>query len=164
MKKVLPGFAFKKSVERLRKGIKKVLRKDELANKGVADAVSFIETKTMKKWGSLIKFNDPSSKPKNLFEDKTVQFKLVVLGAPDDVLQTFVSGEDQAFFESSTDLLEALVDVISSYYVFHINYPYQMSGILFFIQDFALDVSDTTQRSIKYSSFVAELQSDVHRQ
>jgi hypothetical protein len=98
----------------------------------------------------------------NLFEDKTVQFKLVVLGTPDDVLQTFVSGEDQAFFESSTDLLEALVDVISRYYVFHINYPDQMSGILYFRQDFALDVSDTTQRSIKYSSFVAELQSDVH--
>ncbi|CAB4016499.1 Hypothetical predicted protein, partial [Paramuricea clavata] len=114
MQKVLPGFAFKKSVERLRKGIKKVLQKDELVNKDVADAVSFIETKTMKKRGSLIKFNDvrifklhlvaeleivsihvckgsPSSKPKNLFEDKTVQFKLVVLGTPDDVLQTFVS-------------------------------------------------------------------------
>jgi hypothetical protein len=65
----------------------------------------------------------------NLFEDKTVQFKLVVLGTPDDVLQTFVSGEDQAFFESSTDLLEALVDVISRYYGFHINYPDQISGI-----------------------------------
>jgi hypothetical protein len=98
----------------------------------------------------------------NLFEDKTVQFKLVVLGTPDDVLQTFVSGEDQAFFESSTDLLEALVDVISRYYVFHINYPDQMSGILYFRQDLALDVSDTTQRFIKYSSFVADLQSDVH--
>ena len=49
MQKVLPGFAFKKSVERLTKVIKKVLRKDELANKDVADAVSFIETKTMKK-------------------------------------------------------------------------------------------------------------------
>ena len=49
MQKVLPDFAFKKSVERLRKGIKKVLRKDELANKDVADAGSFVETKTMKK-------------------------------------------------------------------------------------------------------------------
>jgi hypothetical protein len=37
---------------------------------------------------------------------------MVVLGTPDDVLQTFISGEDQAFFESSTGLLEALVDVI----------------------------------------------------
>ena len=60
MQKVLPGFAFKKSVERLRKGIKKVLQKDELANKDVAGAVSFIEMKTMKKRGSLIKFNDVS--------------------------------------------------------------------------------------------------------
>jgi cobalamin biosynthesis protein CbiG len=49
MQKVLPGFAFKKSVERLRTVIKKALRKDELANKDVADAVSFIEKKTMKK-------------------------------------------------------------------------------------------------------------------
>jgi hypothetical protein len=28
-----------------------------------------------------------------------------------------------------------------------------MSGILYFFQDFALDVSDTTQRSIKYAMF-----------
>ena len=60
MQNVFSGFAFKKSVERLRKSIKKVLRKDELGNKDVADAVSFIETKTMKKRGSLIKFNDVS--------------------------------------------------------------------------------------------------------
>ncbi|CAB4022628.1 Hypothetical predicted protein [Paramuricea clavata] len=152
MQKVLPGFALKKSVERLRKGIKKVLRKDELANKDVADAVSFIETKTMKKRGSLIKFNDSSSKPKNLLEDKRSS------------LNWWYSSHRTTFFESSTDLFEALVDVISSYYVFHINYPDQMSGILYFLQDFALDVSDTTQRSIKYSSFVAELQCDVHRQ
>lgn len=80
-----------------------------------------------------------------------VEFRLVCLGTPDDVLQVFVSGEDRSFFETNSDLIMALVDVIAAYYVFDVSYSDSKSGILFFLQDVALEVQDNTVRGTKYS-------------
>ena len=41
----------------------------------------------------------------------------------EEVDQVLVCGEDQAFFESDCDLVKALVDLISTYYVFDVNTP-----------------------------------------
>ena len=50
---------------------------------------------------------------------KTVEFKLVCLGTEEEVYDKFfVAGEDTAVFETGTDLIEALVDLIAAYYVF----------------------------------------------
>ena len=91
-----------------------------------------------------------------------VEFKVVVLGSPEDILQAFVAGEGESFFETSTNLLESLVDLIVAYYVFDVSYPDNMSRILSFLQDFILEAMDSNPRSIKYSSFISELTSDVH--
>ena len=63
-----------------------------------------------------------------MFKDKLVEFKLVILGIEEDFLQAFASGEDECISETSTNLLEALVDLISAYYVFDVSYAESISG------------------------------------
>jgi hypothetical protein len=74
-------------------------------------------------------------------------------------MQVFVSGEDRSIFETTSNLLlhEALIYLISAYYVFDVNYPVSMSGVLYFLQDFILEATDGAKRSIKYSTVVSEL-------
>lgn len=81
----------------------------------------------------------------------------MILGTEEDVLQAFVSGEDECIFETSANLLEALVDLISAYYVFDVSYAESMSGVLCFLQDFVLEAKDSSARSIRYSTFASEL-------
>ena len=50
-----------------------------------------------------------------MFKYKLVEFKWVILGTEEDFLQAFVSGEDECISETSTNLLEALVDLINAY-------------------------------------------------
>ena len=76
-----------------------------------------------------------SAKVEATFKDKNVEFKLVCFGTEQDVSQTFVAGEGIGIFETSSDLVEALVDLIAAYYVFDVNYADNMSGMLFFLQD-----------------------------
>lgn len=91
-----------------------------------------------------------------------VEFKLVCLGTEEHIEQAFISGEDKSIFETDNNLIYALVDLIIAYYVFHVSYPDALSGLLYFLQDVALEVKDTASRTIKYSTFMAELCSDVH--
>jgi hypothetical protein len=73
-------------------------------------------------------------------------------------MQVSVSREDRSIFEMTSNLLhEALIDLISAYYVFDMNYPESMSGVLYFLQDFVLEATAGAKRSIKHSTFVSEL-------
>ena len=92
-----------------------------------------------------------------MFKDKLVEFKLVILGIEEDFLQAFVSGEDECISETSTNLLEALVDLISAYYVFDVSYAESISGMLCFLQDFVLHAKDSSTRSIRYWTFASGL-------
>ena len=60
MARVLPGFSYQKSVERLIKNVKKITRKEEINNKDVYEAVLIVEKKTNRKGAALIKFKDVS--------------------------------------------------------------------------------------------------------
>jgi hypothetical protein len=91
-----------------------------------------------------------------------VEFRLVCLGTPEDIQQVFVAGEGKCFFETSKNLLEALVDLVITYYVFDVCYPDAMAGIFYFLQEVSLGIKDDIPKSIKYSSFMAELRSGVH--
>ena len=68
----------------------------------------------------------------------------------------FLCGEDQAFFESDCDLVKALVDLISTYYVFDVKYPHCISGILHLLQEIVLLQSDSEYKGTKYATFMAE--------
>ena len=92
-----------------------------------------------------------------MFEYKLVEFKWVILGTEEDFLQAFVSGEDECISETSTNLLEALVDLISAYYVFDVSYAESTSGMLCSLQDFVLQAKDSSTRSIRYWTFASEL-------
>ena len=84
-----------------------------------------------------------SAPPDKLFKNKHVEFVLVCIGTINEVDQVFVCGEDQAFFESDCDLVKALVDLISAYYVFDVKYPQCISGVLHFLQEIVLLQSDS---------------------
>ena len=83
---------------------------------------------------SLLSSFQPTTPPDKLFKNKHVEFVLVCIGTIKEVDQIFVCGEDQAFFESDCDLVKALVDLISAYYVFDVRYPQSISGVLHFLQ------------------------------
>ena len=75
-----------------------------------------------------------------------------------DLQQVFVCREYQAFVEcTDTDLVKALVDVISCYYVFDVLYPDSKVGILTFLQEIALELYDSSHKGTKYATFMTEL-------
>ena len=105
---------------------------------------------------SLLSSFQPTPPPDKLFKDKRVEFFLVCIGTSKEVDQVFVCGEDQAFFESDCDLIKALVDLISAYYVFDVKYPQCISGVLHFLQEIVLLQSDTEFKGTKFATFMAE--------
>ena len=105
---------------------------------------------------SLLSSFQPTTPPEKLFKNKHVEFVLVCIGTIGEVDQVFVCGEDQAFFESDCDLVKALVDLISAYYVFDVKYPQAISGILHFLQEIVLLQSDSEYKGTKYATFMAE--------
>ena len=105
---------------------------------------------------SLLSSFQPTTPPDKLFKDKHVEFFLVCIGTIQDVDQVFVRGEDQAFFESDCDLVKALVDLISAYYVFDVKYPQCISGVLHFLQEIVLLQSDSEYKGTKFATFMAE--------
>ena len=66
---------------------------------------------------SLLSSFQQTTPPDKMFKNKHVEFVLVCIGTIDEVDQVFVCGGDQAFFEGDCDLVNALVDLISAYYV-----------------------------------------------
>ena len=93
-----------------------------------------------------------------MFRHKRVEFLLVCVGSEKEVEQVFVCGEDTAFLECDCDLAKALVDLIAAYYVFDVNYPQCISGVLLFLQEVVLLPKDTQFKGTKYASFMAEFQ------
>lgn len=97
-------------------------------------------------------------KPDIMFKDKQVEFRLVVIGSPEEVHQMFVAGEDQPFIETEgIDLVKGLVDLISCYYAYHVAYPENMEGCLLFFQDILLPSNVNVYRGTKYSAFMANI-------
>lgn len=97
-------------------------------------------------------------KPDNMFKDKLVEFRLVVVGSPGDVHQQFIAGEDKSFVEcDGVDLIQGLIDLISSYYVFDVAYSDNMEGCSLFLQYVVLPSKDKTYRGTKYSAFMANV-------
>ena len=161
-KRIISDFCFKKCVERLSEGMKNVLKNKEINNQNVVSAVRHIEKKIAKKGSTVLKFKDPSTKPDLLFKDKIVEFRLVCLGAPNEINQVFVAGEEKCFFETTQNLVEALIDLLLAYYVFDVNYADAMAGIFYFLQEVSLGINDDIPKSVKYCSFMAEFRSGVH--
>ena len=106
----------------------------------------------------ILLFLQPYTNVGSLFKDKMVQFRITCTGSPEAIQQIFISGEDQVFIKCpDIELMEALVDLISLYYIFHVTYPDSMIGILSFLQDIALGCTDIAHKGTNYSSFMAEL-------
>ena len=69
-----------------------------------------------------------------------VEFRLVCLGTPDEIRQVFVAGEKKCFFETTTNLVQALVDLLLAYYVFDVSYADAMAGMFYFLQEVSLGI------------------------
>lgn len=92
--------------------------------------------------------------PERLFKDKEIL--LTCIGSGQKIYRVFVSGECRAFFESDCDLVKALVDLISTYYIFNVSYPKSLSGLLHFLQEVALTQSDSKYNLIRYATFMGK--------
>ncbi|CAB4022226.1 Hypothetical predicted protein [Paramuricea clavata] len=80
MKKIVPQFAMKKSIDNLRSSFQKIIRKDgKISNADVVDAVQYVEKNYQKKGSSPSKISDA------YFKDKDVEFKLVCLSTKEEV-------------------------------------------------------------------------------
>ena len=100
-----------------------------------------------------IPFYSPLSNLKTCFETRLSNSEFCVLDFQ-EIYNRFLSLviEDQAFVECpDTDVVKALVDLMSSYYVIDISYPDCMVGIL--LQDIALESIDYTYNSLGLHGF-----------
>ena len=83
---------------------------------------------------------------------------LLVTGEPgSDSCQVFVCCEGQIYIESKS-VKDALLDLISTYFVFDIMYPKPLRSILLFLQHFVLDLPDEQSVSSAVSTLVANLE------
>ena len=93
-----------------------------------------------------------------MFHSKMVEFRIVCTGTIDDINQIFIAGGDDAIVECpTTELLDSLILLVASYYVFDVSYPVCYKGLLGFLQDVGLCHVDDIYRGAKYSAFLAEL-------
>lgn len=98
----------------------------------------------------------------SMVKDKIVQFRVLCIGSVTDIRQIMIIGENQVFLEcASTDLISALIDIISAYYVFDISYPDGMVVVLSFLQEIVLKCSKNAYRGTKYSALMTELKSKM---
>ena len=62
--------------------------------------------------------------------------------AGDENSQVFLCGESDIFFES-TSLKEAIIDLLSFYFVFDICYPKFLNSVLLFFQHYVFKLTDS---------------------
>ena len=74
-----------------------------------------------------------------------------------DSCQVFVCCKGQIYIESKS-VKDALLDLISTYFVFDIMYPKPLRSILLFLQHFVLDLPDEQSVSSAVSTLVANLE------
>lgn len=83
---------------------------------------------------------------------------LLITGEPgSESCQVFICCEGQMYMESKS-IRDALLDLISTYFVYDIVYPKNIRSVLLFIQHFVFDLPDRQQVSSALSTFVANLQ------
>lgn len=98
----------------------------------------------------------------SMVKDKIVQFRVLCIGSATDIRQIMIIGKNQVFLECvNADLISALIDIISAYYVFDISYPDGMVVVLSFLQEIVLKCSKDTYRDTKYSALMTELKSKM---
>ena len=63
---------------------------------------------------------------------------------------------------TTKDFVKSMVLLISSFYVFNIEYPSQVENILTFIQKFFLDINDKSKTSDKVLKFMSVLKKKLN--
>ena len=97
-----------------------------------------------------------------MIRDKIIQFRVLCIGCPESINQVMIIGENQVFLEcASINLVSALVDLISAYYVFDVSYPDGMVVGLSFLQEIVLECSDNAYKGLKYSNLMSQLKSKM---
>ena len=66
---------------------------------------------------------------------------ILVIGTAMENTQYFICGENIAICESKS-YLDAIIDLICTYYVFDIAYPKSLSGIFLFLQQSVFNIKD----------------------
>ena len=83
---------------------------------------------------------------------------IIVTGRPgEETSQYFISAENAITTESKT-FRDALVDVISTYYVFDITYPKSVCGLFLFFQQSVFGVKDSQHHPSCLSKLVQNIQ------
>ena len=82
---------------------------------------------------------------------------IVIIGVPgDENCQFFICGEKDIFLESKT-LKDAIIDLISFYFVFDVAYPKYVNAILLFFQHYVFQLTDTQVVPMQVTKLVGNL-------
>ena len=77
------------------------------------------------------------------------------------ITQGFIVAEKSVIFEvTDFSVVESIVSLLASYYIFHVNYPKSIpaSSFLYFIQEYLLGVIDPAiKKPARYKAFVNSL-------
>ena len=92
------------------------------------------------------------------FSSKIMEPHLIIFEHDHGIAQVFIAAEDESLLEVPANTIgEAIVFLMSIYYVFNVSYPKPYKPLLFFFQDVLMDKADSGKRPTKYSSFIATL-------
>ena len=83
-------------------------------------------------------------------------FLLITGEAGTENCQIFICCEGQLYTESKS-IKDALLDLLSTYFVFDIVYPKNLRNVLLFIQHFVFDLPDEQPVSSSLSTFITNL-------
>ena len=96
------------------------------------------------------------------FESTIMEPRLLVFTDNEQLSQMFICAENQELFEVPGErLVEGLLHLMASYYVFGVDYPKVCRALLFFFQDIIMERPDThgpaKNRPTRYKTFVSRL-------
>ena len=84
--------------------------------------------------------------------------RLIIFESEESISQMFIAAENDSLMElAGNTIAEGITYLMSTYYVFHIQYPKLYQPLLFFFQDIIMDKPDDGKRPTRYSSFVATI-------
>ena len=79
------------------------------------------------------------------------------------VIQGFIVAEKNIIFEvTEFDLVQGLISLLASYYVFHLNYPKSLPAnlLLLLMQEHLIEDKTTAKKLAKYTTFIRSILKD----
>lgn len=75
-----------------------------------------------------------------------------------EVEQLLICAEGDVILDiDSQKIVDGLIHLMASYYVFDVSYPKECQNMFFFFQDIIMEKKDGGKRPVRYSSYISSI-------